>query len=79
MEGFHYDLTKPLSDRFLKIAGWVAQKPGYEFRHFTWKEEEKMTLDFARAFNEAWASFKIHFEPLQPEYIRGVLKKQTCN
>lgn len=75
MEGFHLDITKPLSDRFLKIAEWVAAKPGYSFSHFTWKEEEKYTKDFAEVFNEAWASFKTHFEPLKPEYIREVLKK----
>lgn len=75
MEGFHLDITKPLSDRFLKIADWLADKPGYEFRHFTWKEEERFVNDFAEVFNEAWASFKLHFDPLEPEYIRGVLKK----
>jgi len=75
MEGFHLDITKPLPDRFLKIAEWVAKKPGYEFRHFTWKEQKKFTKDFAEVFNEAWASFKKHFEPLEADYIRGVLKK----
>ena len=75
MEGFHLDITKPLPERFMKIAKWVSVKPGYEFRHFTWKEQEKFTRDFAEVFNEAWASFKVHFEPLEPEYIRGVLRK----
>ena len=75
MEGFHLDLTKPLSDRFLKIAEWVAAKPGYEFRHFAWKEQEAFSKDFAEVFNEAWASFKEHFEPLEADYIRGVLEK----
>ncbi len=75
MEGFHYDLTKPLDARFRKIAEWVAAKPGYEFRHFTWKEQDKYVADFAEAFNEAWASFKANFEPLEPDYIKGVLKK----
>jgi hypothetical protein len=75
MEGFHLDITKPFSERFQKIAEWVSGKPGYEFRHFTWKEQEKYTRDFATVFNEAWASFKIHFEPLEAEYIRGVLTK----
>ena len=75
MEGFHLDLTKPLSDRFIRIADWVTNKPGYEFRHFTWKEEDKFTEDFATVFNEAWASFKKNFKPLEPEYIKGVLKK----
>ena len=75
MEGFHLDITKPLSDRFLKIAEWVAKKPGYEFSHFTWKDQTKFTHDFAEVFNEAWASFKINFEPLEAAYINGVLKK----
>jgi hypothetical protein len=75
MEGFHLDITKPLSERFLKIAKWVSEKPGYEFHHFTWKDQEKFTRDFAIVFNEAWASFKVHFEPLEAVYINTVLKK----
>jgi len=77
MEGFHLDITKPLPDRFNRIAEWVYNKPGYEFRHFTWKEQEKFTKDFAEVFNEAWASFKQNFEPLEPAYIRQTLKKAT--
>lgn len=75
MEGFHLDISKPLSERFIKIAEWVSSKPGYEFCHFTWKDQEKFTNDFALVFNEAWASFKIHFEQLEAVYIRTVLKK----
>jgi hypothetical protein len=75
MEGFHLDITKPLSERFMKIAEWVSKKPGYEFRHFRWNDQEKFTKNFAEVFNEAWASFKINFEPLESEYINGVLKK----
>lgn len=75
MEGFHLDITKPLSERFQKIAEWVAAKPGYSFSHFTWKDQERFTRDFAEVFNEAWASFKTHFEPLKAEYINEVLKK----
>jgi hypothetical protein len=75
MEGFHLDVTKPLPERFMKIAQWVAAKPGYEFHHFTWKEQDKFITDFAEVFNEAWASFKINFEPLEPDYIKTVLQK----
>jgi len=75
MEGFHLDITKPLSERFMKIAEWVSNKPGYEFHHFTWKDQKKFTRDFAEVFNEAWASFKVNFEPLEAEYINTVLKK----
>jgi len=75
MEGFHLDITKPMPERIAKIAEWVFNKPGYEFRHFTWKDEKQLTLDFAEVFNQAWASFKANFEPLEPEYIRQTLKK----
>ncbi|MDZ7632927.1 MAG: hypothetical protein U5L72_00190 [Bacteroidales bacterium] len=75
MEGFHLSLTEPIPERFLKIAGWVANKPGYSFRHFSWKEQDKFVADFAKVFNEAWASFKINFEPLEAAYIKEVLKK----
>ena len=75
MEGFHLDITKPLPERLTKIAERILHKPGYEFRHFTWNAEKKFIRDFAEVFNEAWASFKQNFEPLDPEYIRATLKK----
>jgi len=75
MEGFHLDITKPLPERFTKIAEWIAGKPGYEFHHFTWKEKEKFVNHFATVFNETWASFKLHFEPLEPDYIKGFMQK----
>ncbi|MBN1159448.1 MAG: hypothetical protein JXA61_08710 [Bacteroidales bacterium] len=75
MEGFHLDITKPLPERLTGIAERILRRPGYEFRHFTWKDEEKLTNDFAEVFNQAWASFKRNFEPLDPAYIRATLKK----
>lgn len=75
MEGFHLDITKPLPERLQKIAARIISQPGYEFRHFTWKDEAAMTMDFVTVFNEAWASFKENFEPLDPDYISAVLKK----
>ncbi len=74
-EGFHLDVTKPLDERFMRIAERVAKKPGYTFKHFTWKEEEQLSKDFAEVFNIAWESFMEHFEPLKMEYIRKTLKK----
>jgi hypothetical protein len=75
MEGFHLDLTKPLPERFTKIAEWVASKPGYKFSHFTWKEEDKYVYDFTSVFNETWSAYKANFEPLEPDYVRAFLKK----
>ncbi len=75
MEGFHLDLKKPLPERFARIAEWVVKKPGYEFRHFTWKEEDKYVNEFTQVFNETWSSFKPDFEPIDPQYVRNFLKK----
>jgi len=74
-EGFHLDITKPLPPRFRKIAEWISQKPGYEFRHFEWKHADRYVADFVTVFNEAWASFKENFEPLEESYIRKTLQK----
>jgi GNAT superfamily N-acetyltransferase len=75
MEGFHLDITKPMPERVMKIAEWIVKKPAYTFRHFNWKEADELINDFALVFNEAWASFKKNFEPLEPAYIREVLRK----
>jgi len=74
-EGFHLDVTKKMDERFLRIAERVRKNSGYEFKHFTWKDEEKYSKDFAEVFNTAWDSFMENFEPLKVEYIRKTLKK----
>ena len=74
-EGFHLDITRPLPDRFAKIAGWLMRKDDYTFEHFRWKEIDRHVHDFAEVYNQAWASFKQNFEPMQPEYIILTLKK----
>ncbi len=74
-EGFHLDVTKPLPERFMKIAAWVAKKPGYEFRHFKWKHAQEYVNDFAEVFNTTWPTFKPDFTPLKPEYIYKTIKK----
>jgi hypothetical protein len=75
MEGFHIDITKPMGERHINIARWITNRPGYEFRHFTWKEQDKYATDFAEVYNKAWATFKTFFEPIEPEYIKQTLQK----
>lgn len=74
-EGFHLDITRPLPKRFAKIATWLMNKEAYTFEHFRWKEINRHVNDFAEVYNQAWASFKKNFEPMQPEYIILTLKK----
>lgn len=74
-EGFHYDLSKEISQRFWKIAERVSKKPGYRFAHFRFQEIDKYIIDFAKVFNEAWKDFKEDFEPLDPAYVRNFILK----
>lgn len=74
-EGFHLDVTKPMSERFMKIADWVVRKPGYEFKHFTWKDMDNFVIDFAEVFNTAWSTLLDNFEPLKVDYIKRTLAK----
>ena len=53
----------PFPARFEKIARWVRQKPGYEFKHFRVKEIEKFAADFVEIYNDAWADFE-NFVPI---------------
>lgn len=73
-EGFHLDVKKDIDPRFRKIAEWVHKKPGYEFRHFTFKDMHKYAEDFVQVFNEAWKDFKKDFEPLEVSYVLNFLK-----
>ncbi len=65
---YHLDYTVPFPERFWKIAGWVAQKPGYTFRHFNYAEIDKFVKDFCAVYDAAWA-FHEHYKPLDPHDI----------
>jgi len=53
----------PFPPRFEKIARWVSQKPGYEFKHLKVKEIEKFAADFVEIYNDAWQDFE-NFVPI---------------
>lgn len=64
---YHLDTTLPeLPDRFWKIAEWVAQKPHFDFKHFSWQEKEKFIDDFAYVYDNAWRFHK-HFKPIDKD------------
>jgi hypothetical protein len=63
---FHLDYTVPFPERFWKIAGWVAKKPQYQFKHFDFKQIDKFVKDFCEIYDTAW-SFHEHYKPLDPD------------
>lgn len=60
----HLDVNKPFPERFTKIANWVANKPGYTFRHLDADKLNKFAQDFVEIYNDAWRDFK-NFVPLK--------------
>ncbi|RLD84215.1 MAG: GNAT family N-acetyltransferase [Bacteroidetes bacterium] len=74
-EGFHLDVSEKMDDRFMRIANWVINKPGYEFKHLEWNDQDDFAKDFAEVFNIAWATIIENFEPMKVEYIKKTLKK----
>lgn len=74
---YHLDYSKPFPERFWKIAGWVAQKPGYSFEHFSYDKTEKFVDDFCFIYDEAWRFHK-HFQPLDKDDIRDFIKESKA-
>ena len=70
---YHLDTTLPeLPDRFWKVAGWVARKPHFNFRHFSWNEKDRFIDDFARVYDNAWR-YHEHFKPLDKQDLNSFL------
>ncbi len=72
---YHLDLTKKFPERFWKIADWIGKKPGYRFKHFTWKDSGKFIDDLVYIYNVTWSSFKENFTPLKQDELRASMIK----
>lgn len=71
---YHLDTTLPeLPDRFWRVAEWVAKKPQFSFRHFSWKDKEKFIDDFAAVYDSAWRFHK-HFKPIDKDDLKDFLE-----
>ncbi|MDB4923654.1 MAG: N-acetyltransferase [Mucilaginibacter sp.] len=70
----HLDILKPFPERFYKIAKWVTQKPGYEFKHLKAKDIDKFAADFIDIYNDAWKYFE-NFVPITHVTIAESFKK----
>jgi hypothetical protein len=70
---YHLDTSLPeLPDRFWKVAEWVAKKPQFSFRHFSWKEKGKFIDDFAQIYDNAWR-FHEHFKPIDKDDLKDFI------
>jgi len=72
----HLDITKPLPERFEKIAKWVMEKPAYSFDHLHKNNYEKFAKDFITVYNDAW-QFHENFSPMSIEDVKRTFKKMS--
>lgn len=74
---YHRDLTVVLSfpERFEKIVEWVSRKPGYDYRHFSYREAEKYVNDMISIYNKTWSSYKDDYVPLEQAEVYKVLEE----
>lgn len=71
---YSLDITNPdLPDRFWRIASWVAQKPGYSFEHFRYKDQDRYIRDFIEIHQKAWGSHA-NYKPLDFNLVKSLLK-----
>lgn len=70
----HLQINKPFPERFTKIAEWVANKPGYTFKHLEVSNFEKFAKDFVEIYNDAWKDFE-NFVPLDTQGIMESFNK----
>lgn len=71
---YSLDITNPdLPERFWKIANWVAKKPGYQFEHFTFKNQDKYIRDFIEIHEKAWGGHG-NYKPLDFDLLKKLLK-----
>jgi len=61
--------------RFMKIADWVAKKPGYTFEHAEFNNVDKYVMDMVEVYNSAWAAFKSDYTPLDPDKIKNAFNE----
>ncbi|MGC4100590.1 GNAT family N-acetyltransferase [Ferruginibacter sp.] len=68
------DLTKPVPERFEKIAQWVVKKPEYRFKHFEKKDFKTFSEDFKEVYNDAWQDFE-GFAPITSDSIADTFER----
>ncbi|HBH25581.1 MAG TPA: N-acetyltransferase [Cytophagales bacterium] len=65
----HFDINKPLPERFRKIVTRVFDNPSNRFEHFKPAEIDRFIDDFVEIYNKAWVHHE-NFKAIQPEYVR---------
>ncbi|ELR73441.1 hypothetical protein C900_04293 [Fulvivirga imtechensis AK7] len=63
------DFSRPLPQRFVRIAQRVASNDHYSFKPFRYRAREQFVADFVEIYNKAWVSFK-DFHSMDADVVR---------
>lgn len=71
---YHLDITSPdLPERFWKIAEWVARKPDFQFRTFSFKNQDQCIDDFLTIYGQAW-NRHTNFKPIERKELKALIR-----
>ncbi len=71
---YHLDITSPdLPERFWKIAEWVARKPGFSYKTFSFKDQERCISDFLSIYEQAWSKHS-NYKPIERKDLRALIR-----
>lgn len=71
---YHLDITSPdLPARFWKIAEWVAKKPDFHYKTFSFQNREKCISDFLSIYEQAWSKHS-NYKPIDPNDLRALIR-----
>ena len=71
---YHLDITSPdLPERFWKIAEWVVKKKDFQYKSFSFKEQDRCIDDFLTIHRQAWANHG-NYKPINPNDIKTIIR-----
>jgi hypothetical protein len=71
---YHLDITSPdLPQRFWKIAEWVAKKPDFSFRTFSFENQDQCIEDFLTVYEQAWNKHS-NFKPIERKELKALIR-----
>lgn len=71
---YHKILAEGFPERMVKFAEYTEQRPGYSFKHFSFKKIDEFVDYFVEVYNKVWSSFHDNYTPLKREEIFELLK-----
>jgi hypothetical protein len=71
---YQLDITSPdLPERFWRIAEWVARKPDFHYKTFSFKHQDRCIDDFISIYEQAWNKHS-NFKPINRKDLKSLIK-----